>query len=56
MVSAISRPTLISMEAGKGRADTPLRRVRMLGGTLTLSLPARLPDLAEGEMEVGIDV
>lgn len=56
MASAISRPTLIGMEAGKGRADTLLRRVRMLGGTLTLSLPAREPQLAEGEMEMGIDL
>lgn len=56
MASGISRPTLISVEAGKGRADTLLRLVRMLGGTLTLSLPARVPDLAEGEMEMGIDL
>lgn len=56
MASGISRPTLISVEAGKGRADTLLRLVRMLGGTLTLSLPAPAPDLAEGEMEMRIDL
>lgn len=44
MATGISRPTVISAEAGKGRADTLLRLVSRLGGTLTLSLPARLSE------------